>query len=67
MERIDTGTKLEWLNTAQLMYATEFEEFYYEDTDEVVPDGEPIGMDVDNSTGGVDLILFSNIYWNPQY
>ena len=30
-------------------------------------EGEAIGMDVDNSDGGVDLILFSNIYWTPQY
>ncbi len=67
MGRIHTRTNLEWLSSASLMYATEFEEFYYEDTDEVVPEGEAIGMDVDNSEGGVDLILFSNIYWNPQY
>ena len=67
MEKIFTGTNLEWLSSASLMYATEFEEFYYEESDEVVPEGEPVGMDVDNSDGGVDFILFSNIYWNPQY
>ena len=49
-----------------IMFATEFEEFYYKDTDEVVPEGEPIGVDVEVEDG-VKLILFSNIYWNPQY
>ena len=80
------------MNTSSfdIMFATEFEEFYYKDTDEVVPEGEPIGVDVDcevvetgrantvrmldpcqgglpETTAAVKLILFSNIYWNPQY
>tara|TARA_Y100000310_G_C20123737_1_gene552667 strand:+ start:153 stop:326 length:174 start_codon:yes stop_codon:yes gene_type:complete len=52
--------------TAELMYATDFEEFYYEGTNEVVPEGEPIGLDVETEDS-VELVLFSNIYWNPQY
>ena len=56
------------MNTSSLdiICATEFEEFYYEDTDEVVPEGEPIGIDVEHEDG-FELVLFSNIYWNPQY
>jgi hypothetical protein len=54
------------LDTMDIMCATEYEEFFYEDTDEVVPEGEPIGIDVDTEDG-VELVLFSNIYWNPQY
>jgi hypothetical protein len=54
------------INTMEIMCATDFEEFYYEDTEEVVPEGEPIGVDVDTEDG-VELVLFSNIYWNPQY
>ena len=50
----------------ELMFATEFEEFYYEDTDKVVPKGHPIGFDVDTDEG-VELVLFDSIYWNPQY
>ena len=50
----------------EIMCATDFEEFYYEDTEEVVPEGEPIGVDVETENG-VELVLFSNIYWNPQY
>ena len=56
------------MNTSSLdiVCATEFEEFYYEDTEEVVPEGEPVGLDVDTPEG-VELVLFANIYWNPQY
>ena len=50
----------------EIMCATDFEEFFYEDTEEVVPEGEPIGVDVETENG-VELVLFSNIYWNPQY
>ena len=52
--------------TLDIICATEFEEFYYEETDEVVPEGEPVGLDIDTEEG-VKLVLFSNIYWNPQY
>ena len=56
------------INTMSLdiMCATEFEEFYYEESNEVVPEGEPIGVDIEHEDG-VELVLFSNIYWNPQY
>ena len=47
------------------MCATEVEEFFYKDTDEPVMEGDPIGLDVD-SENGVELVLFSNIYWNPD-
>ena len=53
-------------STLDIICATEHEEFFYEDTDKVVPEGEPIGVDVDTEDG-VELVLFSNIYWNPQY
>ena len=56
------------MNTSSLdiMCATEFKEFFYEDTGEVVPEGEPIGLDVETDEG-VELVLFSNVYWSPQY
>ena len=55
-------------NTASfdIMYATEFPEFFYKDSDFQVNEGEPIGFDVDTKDG-VELVLFSNIYWSPQY
>ena len=48
------------------MYATEFEEFYYSHNHLPVPEGEPIGIDVEVGDG-IELVLFSNIYWNPNY
>ena len=46
--------------------ASEVEEFFYEETDEPVPEGDPVGLDVDLESE-VKLVLFNNIYWNPQY
>ena len=50
----------------ETMYATEFPEFFYEDTDEVVEEGQHIGFDIETEDG-VELVLLDNIYWNPQY
>jgi hypothetical protein len=55
------------------MYASSTEEFYYVKSDEPVPEGEAIGMDVeildkpDRKDGRVDLILFEDIYWSPPW
>ena len=46
--------------------ATEVEEFFYEETDEAVPEGDPVGLDIDAGEE-VRFVLFNNIYWNPQY
>ena len=54
------------IDNMDIISATEFKEFYYEDSDEIVPEGEPVGIDVDTEEG-VELVLFSNIYWSPQY
>jgi hypothetical protein len=56
------------MNTSSfdVMCATDFPEFFYKDTDDQVPEGEPIGLDVEKGDG-VELVLFSNIYWSPQY
>ena len=49
----------------QIMYASEEEEFFYENTKLPVPEGEPIGMDIENGDV-VELVLFNGIYWNPK-
>jgi|TARA_B110001454_G_scaffold218603_1_gene247100 hypothetical protein len=54
------------LSSEDLMYATEHVEFFYKDTDAAVKEGDPIGFDMDMGEG-VELILFDNIYWDPQY
>ena len=54
------------MSSLDIICAAEEPEFFYVDSDEVVPDGEPIGFDVE-SEEEVELVLFSNVYWNPQY
>lgn len=53
-------------SSLDIVSATDFEEFYYKDSDDPVPEGEPVGLDIDTPEG-VQLVLFSNVYWNPQY
>jgi hypothetical protein len=65
-KKINSNNMIMEATTLDIVCATEIEEFYYEGTDEIVPEGEPIGLDIDVDEG-VKLVLFSNIYWNPQY
>ena len=52
-------------SSLDIMCACETEEFYYKSNDEPVPEGEPIGLDIETPKG-VELVLFSNIYWKPD-
>ena len=56
------------MNTSSLdiVCATDVEEFFYKSTDDPVPENEPVGLDIETKEG-VDLVLFSDIYWNPPY
>ena len=58
-------SKMNEINSMDIMCATEVEEFFYKDTDEPVEEGEPVGLDID-SPFEVEFVLFSNIYWNPN-
>jgi hypothetical protein len=53
------------MSTLDVVCATEYEEFFYEYTNEPVEEGDPVGLDID-SEDGVDLVLFSNIYWRAR-
>lgn len=53
------------IETLDIVCATDAEEFFYKDTDDPVSEGDPVGLDIENEDE-VDLILFSNIYWNPE-
>ena len=53
-------------STLDIVCASDFEEFYYKDTDEAVPEGEPVGLDMETPEG-MNLVLFADVYWNPQY
>ena len=59
----------------QIMYASDYEEFYYEDTNEVVPEGEPVGIEWDETVSKnefdtmlkVNFDLLDNIYHQFKY
>ena len=53
-------------SSLDIVCAAEEEEFFFADTNSAVPCGEPVGLDVDQGNS-VALVLFSNIYWNPNY
>ena len=50
----------------EVVLASDYEEFYYKDTDEAVPEGEPVGVDWYHNEI-VDLCLFRNIYHEFKY
>lgn len=65
-------------NTSDIVYAGPEEEFFYKDTDEVVRESDPIGIDIwvggskifdsdDYKNLECELVLFENIYWRPNY
>ena len=53
-------------SSLDIVCASEDKEFFYEGSNEVVPCGEPVGLDIDQGDS-IALVLFSDIYWNPNY
>ena len=60
------------MNSQQIIYSSEIEEFFWEDSDEPVEEGAPIGYETSTNDNPSDplyeivLVLFSDIYWSPQ-
>ena len=67
------------VSSEDIVYAGEWQEFYYKQPpwsadpespaiipDRVVEEGEAVGIDI-ATKDGVELVLFSNIYWSPRY
>ena len=62
-------------SSLDLVYASEWEEFFYDseknvdlEVDECVSEGEPVGLDCWNADNTrCDLVLFNNIYWSPNW
>lgn len=50
------------MSSIDIMRASKEEEFFYQRDNSPVPEGEPIGFDVDQGNF-VEFILFSDIYW----
>jgi hypothetical protein len=53
------------INNWQITCASNVEEFFYEDTNEVVPEGDAVGIEIEEENN-IDLVLFSNIYWTDE-
>ena len=53
------------INNEQVIYASDVEEFFYEETNKVVPEGDVVGVEIEESNN-IDLVLFSNIYWTDE-
>tara|TARA_B110000483_G_C18192072_1_gene541359 strand:- start:771 stop:965 length:195 start_codon:yes stop_codon:yes gene_type:complete len=54
------------MKSEQIIYASEVEEFFWEDSDISVPEGTPVGYEKE-SENSVDLILFDDIYWSCKH
>lgn len=54
------------MNQLEVVLASDHAEFFYTDSDEVVPEGEPVGVDWTHHNV-VDLYLFNNIYHEFKY
>lgn len=53
------------MNNWQVVCASDEEEFFYEETNEVVEQGDAVGVEIDRGKS-IDLVLFSNIYWSDK-
>lgn len=53
------------MNNWQVACASDEEEFFYEETNEVVEQGDAVGIEIDRGDS-IDLVLFSNIYWSDK-
>jgi len=51
------------MKIATVIYASNFEEFFYQEDDMPVPEGQPVGVEIDNGAE-VDFLLFDYIYWS---
>lgn len=49
------------IESCDIVYASDHEEFYYKDSDLAVEEGEPVGVDVELKDE-VRLVLLPNIY-----
>lgn len=53
------------MNSEDLIYASEIEEFFWAEDDISVSEGTPVGFEKDNGAN-IDLILFDDIYWSDR-
>lgn len=50
------------IKSCEMVYASEFEEFFNKEDDSVVSEGQPVGVDLELDNE-VKFVLFNDIYW----
>lgn len=53
------------MNSSQIIYASEVEEFFWVEDDISVPQGTPVGYELERGNN-IDLVLFEDIYWSDE-
>jgi len=53
------------MKNLELVYAEDYQEFFFEDSNEYVPEGELVGVKISNNNQ-VSLVLLDNIYHNIE-
>lgn len=53
------------MKSTDLVYASDVEEFFWENEDVSVPEGTPVGYEVDKGDS-IHLVLFEDIYWKVE-
>jgi hypothetical protein len=53
------------IKLCELVKSSEYEEFYYSDSDLPVEEGDPVGVDLESGEE-VKFILFNGIYWGEE-
>ena len=51
--------------SCELVKASDYEEFYYSDSNLSVEEGDPVGVDLESGEE-VEFILFDGIYWGKE-
>lgn len=47
----------------ELIYSSDYEEFFYKEDDTSVSEGQPVGVEIE-SEDSIDFFVFDYIYWS---
>lgn len=53
------------IKSCEIVYASEFEEFFNKEDDSVVSEGQPVGVDLELDDE-VKFVLLDDIYWHNE-
>lgn len=52
----------QYIKSSNIIYASDYQEFFWKDTDLAVEEGVAVGYEADNTSDEVVLTLFNDIY-----